>query len=81
MAKGTDSFENKLTYRETLNYAILHIVKRCEDVVALCGDLESAKERFGLWFVKLRKLCEAYEIETGEQYELEAISGFSNKDL
>ena len=60
----------------------MYMTQKCEHQIELCGgDLAKAKEFFPFYFIKLRKMCEMYEIETGEQYELRAGSSLDLADL
>lgn len=83
MAKKNENlFENSVNHREILNFAILYMIKKVEEQIDICnGDKEMAKRHFGMYFAKLRLLCNAYEIETGEQYELGAVCGLEYADL
>lgn len=82
MAKQKNMFENYVTHREILNFAILYMSKKCEEQIEKCGgDMKVAKEYFGFYFTKLRLLCEAYEIETGSKYELRGGCSIDLSDL
>ena len=80
MAKKTN--DNYVNHQEILNCAIMFMSAKCEHHVELCGgDLSKAKECFPFYFIKLRRMCEMYEIETGEPYELRAGCSLELSDL
>lgn len=80
MAKKAN--ENYVNHQEILNYAIMYMVKKCEEQIKLCGgDFAMARDQFSFYFVKLRGMCEMYEIETGNLYELAAVSSLDVSDL
>ena len=74
--------DNYVNHQEILNFAIMYMSKKCEEQVELCGgELEKAKEFFPFYFIKLRRMCEMYEIETGNVYELRAGCSLELADL
>lgn len=79
MAKKMNYYVN---HQEILNYAIMYIAQKCEHQIEMCGgDLAKAKEYFSPYFMKLRMMCEMYEMETGEQYALRAGCSLDIADL
>ena len=81
MAKRKDAFENSVNHQEVINYAIMYMIQKCEKHIEMCGSIKAAKEAFGIYFTKLRLMCEMYEIETGAQFELGGICGIELSDL
>ena len=80
MARKTH--DNYVNHREILNFAIMYVYPKCEHHIELCGgDLAKAKECFPIYFTKLRRMCEMYEIETGEPYELRSMGSLELSDL
>ena len=70
---------NTLTQTEVINFAICYLGEKCrkyaEDIEAMKQKdpafAEKVADAYGVWFWKLRKLLELYEIQTGQQYDLE----------
>ena len=74
--------EEKVTHQEMIHYAIVYMSKKCEEHIELCGgDIGKAKDMFAVYFSKLRLMCEAYKIETGDEYELRAGCSIDLSDL
>lgn len=87
--KRKDTFETTLKHSEILNYAILYMIPKCEEHIVRIKSVENQSDELREMLLqlakpylsKLKKLCDLYKIETGEEYELRASSTIDISDL
>ena len=87
--KKKDTFVTTLKHSEILHYAILGLTPRCEEHIVRIKSAanqsaeiqEAVRNIAAPWLSKLKKLCELYEMETGEEYSLRAGSTIDLSDL
>ena len=87
--KKQDLYDKTLTHREVLNFAIMYLVKTYPKAIECIknGSIydpengEAIQMLYMPWLFKIRMMCEAYKVETGKDYELEAYCGISPYDI